>query len=90
MCQLSQVLVVDSTFCYLPPPPRYFLRGGGGGAKSCPQAPVVDSGYIKPIISSLLKSVEFLTPHTDLLIFYKVLHMYCYLLPRNVNYKSRK
>ena len=80
MRQLSQVLV-DRTFCY--PPPSLF-SWGVGRQKSCPQAPVIDSGYIKPIISSMLWSVEFLTPHTGLLIFYSN------LLPRNVNYKSRK
>ena len=49
----------------LPPPPRYFSWGGGGG-ESCPQAPVIDSDYIKPIILSMLKSVKFITPHTGL------------------------
>ena len=66
----------------LPPPPlRYFLVGGGGKSpvhKSCPQAPVVDSGYIKPIISSMLKSVEFLTPHTGLLLFYNYICIVIY------------
>ena len=65
MGQLSQALV-DRTFFYPPPPPKKITRG----AKICPQAPVIDSGYIKPIISSMLKPVEFLTPHTGLLIFY--------------------
>ena len=54
--------------------------------------PIMDTGCIKPIISVMLKSVEFLTPHTGLIISnYRciVIYITCFL-PRNVTFKNRK
>ena len=39
--------------------------------------PIMDTGCIKPIISSMLKSVEFLTPHTGLSIFNYICIVIC-------------
>ena len=47
--------------------------------------PIMDTGCIKPIISSVLKSVEFLTPHTGLLIsnyICIVIYMYLFSSPQ--------